>query len=440
MRKRNCWATIVWVVLLLVTGCGGPAGANPEVNEVPATPDSPLAEPAQPTSPLAEPQQPASPLAGPASSETDLVTGNRTFAFDLYQAIHSEDGNLFFSPYSIETALGMTYAGARGETAQQMAETLHFTLTQEQLHPALGGLQANLQQAGADGSFVLTVANSLWSQRDFDLLAEYVDIVAAHYGAPPRLVDYTTPAGRDQARLDINAWVDEETQGRITDLIPDGVLNEMTRLVLANAIYFKADWDTPFQASPEPQPFTLLSGEEIAAPMMSRRGGARYFAGANYEAIELSYQGDRMKMLVLLPAAGQFPAFEESLDAARLQESLAGLQGGDIRLTMPKFEYTSNFMLAEPLAALGMPAAFNAAQADFSGMTGQPGLFLSAVIHKAFVAVDELGTEAAAATGMVVEATSMPQVVVVDRPFVFLIYDRETGVILFFGRVLNPVS
>jgi serpin B len=402
-------------------------------------PDSPLAEPAQPDSPLAEPQQPASPLADPGTSAADLVAGNNMFAIDLYQAIRSEDGNLFYSPYSIETALGMTYAGARGETAQQMAQALHFSLSQEQLHPAFGGLQANIQQAGADSSFVLTVANSLWSQSGFDLLSEFVDVVADNYGAAPRPVDFVTAEGRDQARQAINEWVDEETQGRITDLIPDGVLNEMTRLVLANAIYFKAEWDEPFQTTPDPQPFTLLSGEQVDASMMSRRGGSRYFAGQNYEAIELSYQGDRMKMLILLPAAGQFPTFEAALDASRIEEALAGLQGGDIRLTMPKFEYTSDFMLAEPLAALGMPAAFNAEQADFSGMTGEPGLFLSAVIHKAFVAVDELGTEAAAATGVVVEVTSMPQIVVVDRPFIFLIRDSETGVILFLGRMLNPV-
>jgi serpin B len=437
MRKAHVWATLVWVALFIVSGCGGPA-ANPEVNTE-ASPEV-NAIPATPASPLAGPQQPASPLAGPVSLPAGLATGNNAFAFDLYQAIRSKDGNLFLSPYSIETALGMVYAGARGETAQQMAATLHFPLPQEQLHLALGRLQANLQQAGADGSFVLTIANSLWSQRGFDLLPEFVTVAIGDYGAAPRPVDFTTGAGRDQARLAINEWVDEETQGRITDLIPDGAFNDMTRLVLANAIYFKADWDEPFQTIPDPQPFTLLSGEQIAAPMMSRRGGVRYFAAQDSEAIELSYQGDRMKMLILLPAAGQFPAFEEALDAARIEEALAGLQGGDIRLTMPKFEYTSDFMLAEPLAALGMPAAFSAAQADFSGMTGQPGLFLSAVIHKAFVAVDELGTEAAAATGVVVELSAMPQVVVVDRPFVFLIRDSETGVILFLGRVLNPVS
>jgi serpin B len=436
------------MALLLVSGCGGSAAedaavvteATPEVAEVPAGPDSPLAEPAQPDSPLAEPQQPASPLADPGTPTADLVAGNNTFALDLYQAIRSEDGNLFYSPYSIETALSMTYVGARGETAQQMAQALHFTtLPQEQLHSAFHTLQANLQDAGADGSFVLTIANSLWSQTGFDLLPDFVEVVADNYSAAPRPVDFVTAEGRDQARQAINEWVDEETQGRITDLIPDGVLNEMTRLVLANAIYFKAEWDEPFQATPDPQPFTLLSGEQVDAPMMSRRGGSRYFAGQNYEAIELSYQGDRMKMLILLPAAGQFPTFEAALDAPRIEEALAGLQGGDIRLTMPKFEYTSDFMLAEPLAALGMPAAFNAQQADFSGMTGEPGLFLSAVIHKAFIAVDELGTEAAAATGVVVEVTSMPQIVVVDRPFIFLIRDSETGVILFLGRVLNPV-
>ncbi len=373
---------------------------------------------------------------------SELSAGNGAFALDMYQAIRDQNGNLFFSPYSISLALAMTYAGARGNTEQQMAGTLHFTLPQDQLHPAFNALDLQLRQQDGpnqdQGSFQLNIANSLWGQSGYSFRPEYLDVIARNYGAGLRLLDFKDASNREQSRLTINQWVSDQTAGKIKDLIAKGILTEDTRLVLANAIYFKADWQVPFLKPTRNGPFTLLNGDAISVPMMSRRTATGYAEVAGYQAIELNYKGDRIRMVILLPAPGQFESFEGSLDDKRVSAILQALKPNDIELAMPKFKYDASLTLAETLTKMGMPDAFRPAVADFSGMDGTRNLYISDVVHKAFVAVDEIGTEAAAATGVFAEIVSLPMTVRINRPFIFLIRDAGTGAILFVGRVLDP--
>jgi serpin B len=376
----------------------------------------------------------------------ELAAGNSAFAFDLYQALRGERGNLFYSPFSISIALAMTYAGARGETERQMAETLHYTLPQEQLHPAFNAVDQALAEGEKDeAAFRLSVANSLWGQQGFPFRQEFLDVIAKNYGAGMHLVDYRDGANREQARQAINAWVSEETQAKIEELIGEDILNELARLVLANAIYFKGEWVEPFLSGTQEAPFTRLDGSQVSAPMMSRRMITPYAQGEDFQAVELPYKGERISMVVLLPAEGQFEDFESSLDSDRVEAILQALSPHDLKLYLPKFNFSTELMLAETLEAMGMPEAFDGQRADFSGMydpgqTSEGNLYLSHVIHKAFVAVDEKGTEAAAATGVVAGIVSMPEELLVDRPFIFLIRDQHTGAILFVGRVMDPTD
>jgi serpin B len=379
----------------------------------------------------------------PGETIAALSQGNRQFAFDLFQALRAEEGNLFFSPYSISAALAMTYAGASGETAQQMAETLRFTLLNEELHAAFNALDQRLTAAEAapdEERLRLEIANSLWAQEGFPFEESFVDLLARHYGAGLRLVDFVDDAAREQARQAINEWVEQQTEERIQELIAEGVLTPDTRLVLANAIYFLGKWVQPFADAGE-QPFTLLTGEEVSVPMMSRRASMPFLQGDGFLALALDYQGGDARMILLVPEPGQYEAFESSLDDARFAEIVAGLQTAEGRLVMPKFEFEAEFLLNETLEEMGMPAPFDRAAADFSAMSADYGLdlYISAVIHKAFVTVDEEGTEAAAATAVVVEVESAPELhITIDRPFHFAIEDADTGSVLFLGRVLEP--
>jgi serpin B len=376
----------------------------------------------------------------------ELVAGDNAFAFDLYQALRGQVGNLFYSPYSLSIALAMTYAGARGETEEQMATTLHYTLPQEQLHPAFNALDLALADEGdkQEGAFRLDVANSLWGQEGFPFRQEYLDLIARNYASGLRLVDYIDATHREQARQAINEWVNAATQGKIDELIGKDILTDTTRLVLANAIYFKGEWSEPFLNGTQEAPFTRLDGSQVSVPTMSRRATTPYAAGADFQAIDLPYKGGRIAMLVLLPAAGQFEAFESRLNREQAKGILQDLEASDMKLYMPKFQYSALYELNEALKTMGMTDAFDMQQADFSGMYDRQkaggNLYLSHVVHKAFVAVDEIGTEAAAASGVVAEIESMPVELHIDRPFIFLIHDLQTGTILFAGRVIDPHS
>jgi serpin B len=384
----------------------------------------------------------------PQVSDSDLnrlVEGNSAFAFDLYQQLKDKDGNLFYSPYSISLALAMTYGGARGETETQMADALNFSLPQNQLHPAFNALSLELASRGQgaqgkDGEgFRLNIVNAIWGQQGYAFLSDYLDLLATNYGAGLRLLDFINET--EQSRVTINDWVADQTEGRIKDLIPPGVINAMTRLVLTNAIYFNAAWADPFEeAMTRDGMFHLLDGGQLTVAMMHQTETFGYAEGDGYQAVELPYDGNELSMVILLPASGQFEAFEDSLDAEMVAGIIGSMNYQEVDLTMPKFEFDSSFSLKEALSALGMPLAFSAS-ADLSGMTGNRDLFIMDVVHKAFVSVDEEGTEAAAATAVIVGETALPPAPVtmtIDRPFIFLIRDIETGTILFVGRTLDP--
>jgi serpin B len=371
-----------------------------------------------------------------------LVEGNS--AFDLYQELKDAEGNLFYSPYSISLALAMTYAGARGETEAQMADALDFLLAQDKLHPAFNALSLELDSRGQgaqgkDGEgFRLNIVNAIWGQKDYEFLADFLDVLAVNYGAGLRVLDFMSAP--EESRVTINDWVAEQTEDRIKDLIPPGLINSMTRLVLTNAIYFNAAWLNPFDEDiTRDGTFYLLDGSQVTAPMMSQQEHLGYAEGDGYLAVELPYDGEELSMVILLPDSGQFEAFESSLSAEQVEAIIENLDYREVALTMPKFEFDSEFSLSQALSALGMPVAFTTG-ADFSGMTGNRDLYIADVVHKAFVSVDEAGTEAAAATAVVMELTAIPDVVevTIDRPFIFFIRDIETGSILFVGRTLNP--
>jgi serpin B len=441
-------ALVAVSVALTLFGCAGPS-----VEPTPGRPE-PTATPAEPIEGRGPGELVRSEVArvtSPDVGEDELATrvaGNNAFAFDLYQIVVHEKENAFYSPYSIALTLAMAYAGARGETEQQMAETLHYTLPQERLHPAFNALALHLasrdaeQEEEPERRFRLVVANSVWGQRGYSFLQEYLDLLARNYGLGVRVLDFA--AEPEEARQAINTWVSDRTNGQIENLIPQGIINTMTRLVLTNAIYFRASWKYPFDdANTTDGRFHLLSGGEINTLMMEQTEQFDYAEGEGYHAVELPYVGDEVSMVIIAPEREAFAAFEDDLDADRVNGVIERLQRTNVTLRMPLFEFSSDFQLSETLRAMGMPAAFSAEEADFSGIDGTRRLFIREVLHKGFVSVDESGTEAAAATAVVIEEESAPATPIemtIDSPFIFLIRDVETGTILFVGRVLNPVS
>jgi serpin B len=383
----------------------------------------------------------------PPSDLDQLVHGNNTFALDLYHQLGTQqEGNLFYSPYSISLALAMVYAGARGETADQMANTLYFMLPEESLHPAFNYLDLELASRGEgaegrdDQGFRLHIANAIWGQEGYEFLDPFLDTLARNYGAGLQVMDFADAP--DPSRVVINDWVSEQTEGRIEDLLPPGSVTPLTRLILTNAIYFNAAWANTFnEGATADAPFYLADGSQVNVPMMRQTDSFGYAAGEGYQIVELPYDGGQLSMVILLPDTGTLDAFTGQLDAEFMDENLR-VAYRQVNLAMPRFEFESEFILADTLARMGMEEAFTE-QADFSGMTGNQELYITDILHKAFVAVDEEGTEAAAATAVIVGETAMPDQpisVTVDHPFLFVIRDIETGTILFVGRVMNPAG
>ena len=425
MKKTLVSLLITLSLVLPLTGCTGTASAG-------------LIE--------SDKERIKSPDVSPADVAT-LVDGNTAFSFDLFQELKSEDGNMFCSPYSISLALAMTCTGARGETEQQMADTLHYDLSQHNLHPAFNYLDMELAKRGKgargkdDEGFRLNIVNAIWGQKDFTFLPEFLDTLAENYGAGLRLLDFINET--EKSRITINDLVSDETEGRIQDLIPQGQLDAATRLVLTNAIYFNAAWQYQFEKSmTSDSVFHLLNGQDIIVPMMRQTESFGYTTGDGYQAVELQYDGGELSMVILLPDPGEYDSFEDQLNVENTNEIINRLQYTQVALAMPKFEFESEFKMKDTLSRMGMPVAFSPS-ADFSGMTGGKELYIDQVIHKAFVSVDEAGTEAAAATAVDMKLTSMPAEpvnVTIDHPFIFLIRDIETGTILFVGRVMNPIE
>lgn len=388
----------------------------------------------------------------PSLSESDLqtlVSGNNAFALDVYQALRSGDENLILSPYSISLALAMTYAGARGETESQMEDVLHFTQGQTATHASFNALDLALSQRDNSGldkdqePLKLNIANAVWAEQTLGFLEEYLDTIAVNYGAGIHLADFINQF--DAARREINNWVSKKTEDKIKDLLPDGSVGPDTRMILVNAIYFKADWLAQFDPdSTQNQTFHLLDGSETTVEMMNEgMYDVPYMQGDGYQAIELAYAGESAAMDIIVPDQGMFDEFELSFNQDTLDQILNSMQPASIEVGLPKFEFTKDFNLSDTLKNMGMADAFDPDIADFSGMTGERDLFIGNVIHKAFVAVDEQGTEAAAATAVIMETTSAPFFEIsltVDRPFIFIIRDTISGQILFIGRVLNPAQ
>lgn len=377
----------------------------------------------------------------PSEDLVASVQGNSAFACDLYKKIRSDNSNLFFSPYSISAALAMTYAGARSETEQQMAETLHFALPQERLHPAFNALDLALASEGNE-NFRLDIANALWGQVGYYFRSDFLDLLATNYGAGMWLVNFIEDAER--ARIKINDWVSEHTENKIENLLPPGAVDSLTRLVLTNAIYFHASWLVPFsESATEEDTFTLLDNSEVTVPMMSQEASFRYAEGEGYKAVELSYSDKDTSMLIILPALENFNEFEMTLNAERVSEIVENLVSTEVSLKMPKFEFEKSLALGQMLQEMGMSAAFDPYMADFSGIDDNRDLYITNVLHKAFISVNENGTEAAAATAVIIGTTALPPPPIeisIDHPFIFMIRHNSTGAILFLGRVLDPTA
>ena len=433
MKKNLLQITIQAGLLICLAGCSAIAGLVPEGSE----------------SQVLVSELPRADVSDAMGDDLNqLAAANRTFTLDLYHQLETMDGNLFYSPYSISSALAMTYAGAEGKTAEEMAAVFHFLMEEDRLHPAFNALDQYLeglakQEIPDDMGevFQLTIANAIWGQKDFHFESDFLDTLATNYGAGLRLLDYIQAP--EESRVTINDWVSDQTEERIRDLIPQGAINSDTRLVLSNAIYFKATWLESFEESlTEDKIFHGLDGEEFITPMMSLGSDASfpYYQGDGFQAVDLPYLGGQVSMLVIVPDEGKFSDFEVNLNSEILDETIGNLAYQPMYLNFPKFEFETEISLATILAKMGMPSAFIDG-ADFSGMTGTKDLFISDVFHKAFVSVDEKGTEAAAATAVVMSLTSAPENPLhleVDRPFLFLIRDIQTNSILFMGRVVEP--
>ncbi len=397
--------------------------------------------------------------------ERAIVEGNNNFALQLYANLKAREGNLFFSPYSISTALAMTYAGARGQTETQMARVLRFPMepykaldtdnqgrpfyrmerrpmSRERIAAAFGSLQKSLTAESRKGNYELSVANALWGQKDYGFLQEFLELIKINFEGGLNEVDFIRAA--ESARRTINTWVGQKTKDKIKNLIPKGVLNGLTRLVLTNAIYFKGNWASQFKKDrTKDAQFTLAGGEKVDVPMMNQTADFNYMETEDFQGLELPYMDNELSMIILLPKrVGSLAEFEKTLTSKNFSQWLSKLRKRKVIVSVPKFKMTSQFRLADVLKSMGMTDAFVPDVADFSGMNGKKDLFIWAVIHKAYVDVNEEGTEAAAATGVVVGVTSVgPTKIPVfraDHPFLFLIRDNRSGSILFIGRVMNP--
>jgi len=389
-------------------------------------------------------ERPTTTTAAPHSSPEDaaaVAAANNRFAVDLYRKFAEKEGNMFFSPFSILTALTMTYEGAGGKTAQEMREVLHLPDDKAAMRSSFSAINRGIN---ADGKpYELATANAIWPQKGFDFLPAYTQTLRDFYGSEATPLDYATNA--EGSRVTINKWVEERTREKIKDLIPQGVLNPMTRMVLTNAIYFKGDWARQFNKNlTSPMEFRTGSGKKVQADMMRDEGGEErrnYYESDTLQMLELPYKGDELSMLVILPSSDDIGGIEGSLSAENIDTWRKSMRPERVDVYLPKFKLEKKYMMAETLRGLGMAEAFTMA-ADFSGMDGRKDLFISQVIHQSYVKVDEEGTEAAAATAVVMELKSAmpvrPKVFRADHPFIFIIQDKKSGNILFMGRVDDP--
>jgi len=377
----------------------------------------------------------------PAQSLAEM---NSAFALDLYGHLKSTPGNIFFSPYSISTCLAMTYAGARGATEQQMAQALHFSTNQSQLHSAFAGLQRNLGRLENQKGIELNVANALWAQSGHPFLPDFLNVAKGEYQAAVNQADFKTAAA--EVTQEVNRWVAQKTKEKIRNIVPPGSLDAMTRLVLANAIYFKGIWAKTYdKAQTSPQPFHLTAATQVNSPLMHHVDEVKYFENEQFQAVELPYRSNQLSMIVLLPRQVEgIGSLENQLTPEVLSSAVQQMKRRKVEIYLPRFKLESSFELNQPLSQMGMQDAFGA-KADFSGMDGTKRLYISMVLHKAWGEVNEEGTEAAAATvvgvrSMAVVQPSPQPVFRADHPFIFIIRENASGSILFLGRLTDPTK
>jgi len=379
---------------------------------------------------------------------TSLAEGNNAFACEMYQHLAAKPGNHFFSPYSISMALGMTYAGAEGDTEAQMAKVLRFSLPENRVHASFKKLGDSLNPGGKERPYQLSVANALWGQKGYKFLDPFLGVVNRDYGGGLRGVDFA--GNTEEARKTINTWVEDQTQEKIKDLIPRDLLTPAVRLVLTNAIYFKGDWASQFdKKQTSEQRFSLATPKgfrglvpRVRVPMMRQKGKFGYLETPTMQVLEMPYEGGDLAMMILLPRDGYTESLvgvEKSLSAENLKKWASSLRQQEVVVSLPRFKTAGSYGLKKALVSMGMTDAFSDA-ADFSGMDGTKDLFISAVLHKAFVDVNEEGTEAAAATAVVMQLKGISRLMVfkADHPFLFLIRHERTGSVLFMGRMMNP--
>ena len=370
---------------------------------------------------------------------------NNVFAIDLYGRLASHSGNLLFSPYSISSALAMAYAGAQGQTATQMAQAMHFSLHDEQLHAAIGALSGQLMTEASDGGktlYQLSVADAVWTQQGLPYNPDFLRVPQKDYASELHQPDFVH--SYQQARTDINRWVAQNTADKIPNLLPNGSVDATTRMILVNAIYFKGDWATPYEKErTSDQPFHLDGQNSVSTPLMFENVSCPASESDDLQIVELPYNGDKLSMVILLPrSVDGMGALEKQLTAKNIDQWTSQLADQSVNVHLPKFKMGCSFELADTLKSMGMRDAFNYPAADFTGMTTAERLHISAVVHQALIDVNEEGTEAAAATGIdMVAGAAMRQRLMdfrADHPFIFLIRQQSTGAILFAGRVVNP--
>ncbi|MFA6474974.1 MAG: serpin family protein [Patescibacteria group bacterium] len=373
---------------------------------------------------------------------TAVVDVNNGFAFNLYNQLKNDSGNVFFSPYSLSTAFAMVYEGARGNTAKEMQAVFQFPTDETDRRIAYQALNDRLTTTNTDYQF--NVANALWVQQDYKLQADYLNTVHQYFGGEATNLDFAN--NPEASRNTINTWVADKTNDKIKDLFPNGTISEITKLVLTNAVYFKGEWLTQFnQTDTSEENFNISSTETVRVPMMQQTNTAtkfRYVADVTTQVLELPYQGKQLSMLVLLPKTNDLSILESSLSVKQLDAWKASLNEQLVDVYLPKFTLDTKYTLNDTLKAMGMPTAFST-NADFSGMDGTKDLFIQSVIHQAFIDVNEAGTEAAAATGVTTSLSAAQTEIPVfraDHPFVFIILDNQSGNILFMGRMVDPLK
>jgi len=369
----------------------------------------------------------------------DVVDANNQFAIDLYAKYKSDEGNMFFSPYSISSALAMAYEGAKGQTAEEMQAVLHLPDDKEKIRSEFVSIYSELNKA--DKSYKLSTANALWAQEDYPFVNDYFNIVEEYYGGKVTNLDFKTDT--ENSRVTINNWVEDKTEEKIKDLIPSMILDPMTRLVLTNAIYFKANWSNQFNGeNTREEYFTPDHAPEVEVKMMQQTGYFNYGETPEFQILEMDYLGDELSMLIILPK-GKLDVLENAFSIEKLNNWKKDMENEKVSITLPRFKFEAKYFMAEDLKEMGMPTAFKYPDADFTGMSATDELYISEVIHQTFVEVAEYGTEAAAATAVVMRAGSgpaqeQPKIFNADHPFIFIIQQKNSGNILFIGRISDP--